>query len=87
MAIIVLDKQHVWLVGASIPKDESKGRRWARTTTVIVVAPTAERAIESAREHWGPCDVYSVQHYASAERDIILSNEAQVSVEFLQGKD
>ena len=76
MGIRVIEGQQVWMVGASIPKDDTKGRRWATTTTLVVVASTAERAIECAREHWGPCDVYSVQHYASKERPLIVASEA-----------
>lgn len=76
MGIVVLDKQQVWMVGASLPRDEAKGRKWALTKTVVVVALTAERAIECAREHWGPCDVYSVQHYASRETNIVVDQEA-----------
>ena len=76
MAIEVIAGQSVWMVGATLPKDETKGRRYALTRTLMVVASTAERAIECAREHYGECVVYSVQHHRGNDAELVVAAEA-----------
>jgi hypothetical protein len=76
IANIVVSGQRVWMVGGSLPRDEAKGRKWVTTTTLMVVAPTAERAIEVARDHWGPCEIHSVQHRQGIDKALVIAGEA-----------
>lgn len=75
MGIKVYPGQHVWQLGVALPKDEHKGRRYVENRTITVVAPTPDRAIECVREHYGTCSVWSVQHRACNDHDLIVASE------------
>ena len=63
---------HVWRVGMSLPPNVQKDRRWRTNVQQVVIAPTAERALEMAREHHGEGDVWSVHHYGGTDGALLL---------------
>lgn len=73
---MILDNCHTWSVAVTFPTGsiDAKGaaRRWAHNDTITVVAESATRAIELAKEQWPDVKVWSVNHVGS--RTILLAD-------------
>ena len=55
-------KNRLWFVQMTLPKDESKGRRWAINKRVGIASMTIERAIEKARIEYPDAVFWQVTH-------------------------
>ncbi len=64
----------IWAVRVSLPKDDSKGRKWAVNENYQVVTTSAERAIEVVKEMHTDCTIFGVHHRGSYD-EVILDPE------------
>jgi hypothetical protein len=55
-------KTSTWSVRFTLPKDESKGRKWAQNGCVTCVCDTAEKAIQLLRDEHEDAVVHNVNH-------------------------
>lgn len=76
-------RSHLWSVRYTLPKDEAKGRKWAKNGNATCVADTAEGAIALLKLAHEDATIFNVNHQGGGaetyveERHLLLMGAVQ----------